>query len=221
MWATRRFFPKAHLALLCDRHPGKSHVVASSLLRGSGIFDEYLSYPVSETTELARKSQMAALLATIRARRFDTLVYLAPTNRRPDQIARDRRFFRMAGIRNFIAMNGFEPLPAKEAGQPMAAAEQESQLLLKRLELSGVEVTTEDRSRMDLGLGDDEDRAVTDWLAKWPEDGGRAWVAVGPGSKMPSKRWPLRRFEQVGRGLDYRVRYLAGYFRRGRRQDDR
>ena len=33
MWAVRRQFPKAHIALLSDRHPGKSYVLASDLLR--------------------------------------------------------------------------------------------------------------------------------------------------------------------------------------------
>jgi ADP-heptose:LPS heptosyltransferase len=201
MWVVRKTFPAAHVALLCDRHPGKSHVIASSLLRGSHIFDEYLSYPVAEATDLWRKTQMTALLATIRAKAFDTLVYLAPNNRTPEQVARDRRFFSLAGIKNFIGMQGFTSLEAKQPGQPFAAADSESSLLLKRLSVSGLKIERDDEARMDLGLSNVEEAAVDRWLSDLPNDGRRTWVAFGPGSKMPAKRWPLRRFEEVGRAL--------------------
>ena len=92
MWLVRKNYPAAYMALLCDRHPGKTHVVASDLLRGSRIFDEYLSYPVSESGEFMRSGRMATLLANIRRKNFDTLVYLAPTNRTAEQVARDAWF---------------------------------------------------------------------------------------------------------------------------------
>jgi asparagine synthase (glutamine-hydrolysing) len=201
MWVVRKSFPDAHIALLCDRHTGKSHVVASSLLRGSTIFDDYLSYPVSETTELWRKSQMARLLGAIRARRFDTLVYLAPNNRKPEQIARDRNFFRMAGIRNFIGMRGFESFEPKQPGEPMPLVLRESELLLHRLAVSGLTIAAADANRMDLGLGPDDEAPVHEWLSGLPNDGARVWIAVGPASKMPAKRWPLRRFEKLVKDL--------------------
>gem|GEM_PF-10283 len=197
MWLVRKRFPNAHLALLCDRHPGKTRVLASDLLRGAGIFDDYLSYPVSESGELRRSAQMAALLAAIRARRFDTLVYLAPTNRKPEQIERDRGFFKLAGIRNFIGMSGFEPLEPKQSGRALKVMPRESELLLRRLAASGLRVEPADESRMDLGIGPEDNAAVSAWKAQLPSDEGRLWVAVGPGSKMPAKRWPLWRFEQV------------------------
>jgi asparagine synthase (glutamine-hydrolysing) len=197
MWVVRKSFPNAHIALLCDRHPGKTHVIASDLLRGSKIFDDHLSYPVSESWELMRRGRMAALLTTIRSKRFDTLVYLAPTNRKPEQITRDRRFFSMAGIRNFIGMHGFETFEPKQPGEPMKMVPRESELLLRRLAASGLVVEPEDESRMDLGLGPDDDAPVFEWLAGLGPDGDHVWIAIGPGSKMPAKRWPLRRFEKL------------------------
>src|ERR1043166_4420217 len=197
MWLVRKHFPQARITLLCDRHPGKRRVLASDLLRGAGIFDDYLSYPVAQPGELMRQAHMAGLLASIRRGRFDTLVYLAPNNRKPEQIERDRRFFRMAGIRNFIGMHGFQPLEVKEPGRPMKLMPRESELLLRRLTASGLRVEPEDESRMDLGLGPEDDAAVSSWTARQPPDGQRVWVAVGPGSKMPAKRWPLRRFQEV------------------------
>jgi asparagine synthase (glutamine-hydrolysing) len=197
MWLVRKNYPGAHIALLCDRHPGKTHVIACDLLRGSKIFDEYLSYPVSESGEFLRSRRMASLLANIRRKHFDTLVYLAPTNRTAEQVARDRRFFSLAGIRNFIGMHGFEPLEPKQEGEPMVSSPPESELLFRRLEASGLKAERGDRSRMDLGLGEEDEGAMRHWLSTLPSDEGRAWIAVGPGSKMPAKRWPLSRFLQV------------------------
>jgi ADP-heptose:LPS heptosyltransferase len=197
MWLVRKNYPAAHMALLCDRHPGKTHVVASDLLRGSRIFDEYLSYPVSESGEFMRSGRMATLLANIRRRNFDTLVYLAPTNRTAEQVARDRRFFSMAGIRNFMGMHGFEPLEPKQQGEPMVSSPPESELLFRRLEATGLKAESGDRSRMDLGLSEADEAVLRGWLSTLPSDTGRAWIAVGPGSKMPAKRWPLGRFLHV------------------------
>lgn len=197
IWAVKKHFPEAHLALLCDRHPGKKYVLASDLFPGTGIFDEFLSYPVTQARDLLKPWRMVSLLAAIRRSRFDTLVYLAPTSRSPDQIARDRRFFSLAGISHFIGMEGFTPLPAKANGTPLAETLPESELLLKRLSASGLPVPPAEQSRMDLGLGAAEEAAVTRWLKGLPPDGGRSWVAVAPGSKMPAKRWPLERFAEV------------------------
>ena len=68
MWTVRRHFPNAHLALLCDRHPGKRYVLASDLLQGAGIFDEFLSYPVSDLGFILRPGRMVNLLGAIRRR---------------------------------------------------------------------------------------------------------------------------------------------------------
>jgi asparagine synthase (glutamine-hydrolysing) len=197
MWLVRKNYPAAYMALLCDRHPGKTHVIASDLLRGSRIFDEYLSYPVSESGEFMRSGRMATLLANIRRKNFDTLVYLAPTNRTAEQVARDRRFFSLAGIRNFIGMHGFEHLEPKQEGEPMRSSPAESELLFRRLEASGLKAESGDRSRMDLGLSEADEAVMRAWLSALPSDESRTWIAVGPGSKMPAKRWPLERFLHV------------------------
>jgi len=197
MWAVRRHFPNAHIALLSDRHPGKSYVLASDLLRGAGIFEEFLSYPVSETGFILRPGRMATLLAAVRRRNFDTLVYLAPSNRKPEQIERDRRFFSLAGIKNFIGMEGFPVWQSKNPGVPLDAMPSESNLLLDRLAVSGIRVPAGDERKTELRLGAKEDEQLASWLAQLQPDGGRPWIAVGPGSKMPAKRWPLGRFQEV------------------------
>jgi heptosyltransferase-3 len=38
---------------------------------------------------------------------------------------------------------------------------------------------------------------VAGWLGRLPFDNNRLWIGVGPGSKMPAKRWPEERFREV------------------------
>lgn len=197
MWTVRRHFPNSHIALLCDQHPGKKYVLASDLLPGAGIFDEFLSYPVTGTGYILRPGRMATLLAGIRRRRFDTLIYLAPSSRTAEQIERDRRFFVLAGIKHFIGLRGFPALPAKQPGKPLEETLPESQLLLNRLAASDLPVVAGDDHDFDLRLSENEEEQVSFWLRTLQPDGSRPWLAVGPGSKMPAKRWPLERFREV------------------------
>jgi heptosyltransferase-3 len=200
MRAIKSRFPNAHLALLSDSHPGESYVLASDLLCGSGLFNEFLSYRI-QTNRASRLWSMASLLAVIRAKRFDTLVYLAPTARSKAQINRDRRFFRLAGIRHFIGMKKFAALPRKIPGRAMERVKSEADLLLARLKADDIPVPAPGEARAQLRLGSTEETEVARWLSHLPSDDGRSWIGVGPGSKMPAKRWPEDRFREVVRKL--------------------
>ncbi|MGD1083156.1 MAG: glycosyltransferase family 9 protein [Verrucomicrobiota bacterium] len=203
LWAVRRHFPDAAMTLLCDQQAGRDYVPAADVLRGSGIFDHFISYPTAGGGRrgLAQTLRMCALLVNLRRRRFDTLAYLAPSIRSGVQIKRDRRFFRAAGIARLLGMNDFPSLPAKLDGQPLGATAAEADLLLARLRKDGIPVPAAGMGCMSLGLGPAEERALADWVAGLPPDGGRRWLAVGPGSKMPAKRWPVDRYERVVKAL--------------------
>lgn len=199
LWSIRKYFPDANVTLLCDRHPGTNYALASDLLRGTPLCDDFLSYDVdpSSTGRLRKHWGALRLLTTIRAKRFDAMIYLAPSNRTPAQIARDRRFFSLAGIRTIIGMHGFPKLPEKLPGQELASTPSEADLLLERLARDGIPVPPPGFGSLDLCLGDGDLRELEQWENALGSDDNRVWVAVGPGSKMPSKKWPLDRFETV------------------------
>ncbi len=203
IWAIRRHLPDAEFTLLCDRHPGKPRVLAADLLRGTGAFDHFLSYAVdqSQSGKLLRMSRMSRLLLSLRRRRFDCVVYLSPSGRLPEQVQRDRRFFAAAGIREFFGFNGFTALPARKSGSPLPQVAAESDLLLKRLAVDGVKVPKPGEGSLDLCLGETEQVELSAWLAKQGTDAGRPWLGIGPGSKMPAKRWAEERFQEVVRQL--------------------
>ncbi len=203
MWAVREHFAGAIVTLLCDFHPKKRYVLASDLLRGSGLYDDVLLYPVdnSPAGRLWRPLRMARLLATLRRRRFDALAYLVPTGRPPEAVERDRRFFRLAGIEHSVGFEGDFVLRAKAPGRPLARMPHEAEMLLARLAASGIRVPSPGEWRTDLGLGETEEREVAAWLEQLPGDVRRPWVSVGPGAKKPVCVWPAERYEAVVRTL--------------------
>ncbi len=197
--SVREHFLDAHLTLLCDRQIGRNYARASDVMEGAGLTDDYLSYPVvnSRLGCALRSVLMLTLLAQLRSRRFDTLVYLLQSRRTPEMISRDIRFFRRAGIRQFIGTEGFYPLPEKEIGEPLPSVPHETYLILARLAKSGIPVPSQGEANFDLAICSREKMAVEQWLKILPSDGGRRWIAVGPGSKMSVKKWPVERYTEV------------------------
>jgi len=197
--AVRQQFPDAGLTLLCDGQVGKEYVSASDVLDGAGLIDGILFYPVdaSRAGRALRPALMLALLARLWIARFDTLVYLLQSRRAPRQVVRDIRFFGLAGIRRFIGTEGFYPLPEKGAGKPLPCVPHETDLILARLAKSGIPVPSPGEADFDLNIGNREEAAVEQWLKTLPPDGGRRWIALGPGSKMPVKEWPAERYAAV------------------------
>jgi asparagine synthase (glutamine-hydrolysing) len=200
MWSVRENFPDARLTLLCDEHPHSHYVLASDLLKNAGIFDEFLAYNVGKSASGAPRD-LVQLLQTLRGKKFDTLVYLAPSGRTAARVQRDKLFFRAAGISNFIGMSGFPPLPPRRGEKPLAPTARESELLLLRLRESGLRIRLHN-PRFEIGAGAKEEREIDDWLsAQQSADAGRPWIAVAPGSKMPAKQWPIERYDAVVRDL--------------------
>jgi heptosyltransferase III len=202
MWAVRHHFPDASLSLLCDRHPRRNFVLAGDLLAGAGLFDEFLTYAVEREAggSLMRPLRMMGLLLTLRRRRFDALIYLAPSLRTPAQVDRDRRFFSAAGVKQFYGMRKFPQFPqfpGKTAGKPLAAVPSETDLLLERLAADAIPAAPPEQSGFELNLGLAEEEQVDAWLRDLPSDGARPWIGIGPGSKMPAKRWDPGRFAQT------------------------
>jgi hypothetical protein len=100
-------------------------------------------------------------------------------------------------MKTFIGFDGFVDLPKKVPGVPLPRIAHESDLLLARLAASGIPVPPEGEGDMDLGLRRADQVRVDAWFEALGPDGGRPWIGVGPGSKMPSKIWPEERYRLV------------------------
>jgi len=196
----RERFRDAHLTLLSDSQVGKDYVRPQEILEGSGLVDNYLSYPVdkSRAGKFLRSLKMMHLLMALRTRRFDALIYLIRTKGREPRVSRDIRFFRLAGIKKFIGTEGFVAFPKKISGHHLLPVPQVGDQYLIRLAASGMAAPPAGKGSTDLNIGKSEEAAVKEWLAKLPHDGGRRWIGIGPGSKMPAKIWSIERYEDIG-----------------------
>jgi hypothetical protein len=116
-------------------------------------------------------------------------------------VRRDVYFFRAGGISRIFGASHFPAVPVKRPGQPFAVGLSEADLLLARLAADGIPIPGQGEGSLDLVLGVAEAAEVARWRAVLASDGDRTWIGVGPGSKMPAKRWPLQRFAEVVAGL--------------------
>ena len=200
LWAIKRKFPRAHIALLSNLYTEADRIGPVNLIPKEGLINEWITYPSND--KRGGIVDMARLLATLRQKQFDTLAYLAPRIRTSRDIRRDLFFFRLAGIRTLIADRGFEPMPQRTNGQSLPAVEHEADHLLHRLSLSGIPIPSLGETKMDLALTAGESREADIWLSEnVPLFGRGPLVGFGPGSKWPSKVWPEERFVEVGNRL--------------------
>lgn len=198
----RHQFPAAELVLLSDVQAGSRYVLAKDVLEGTGLIDRTLTYQVHHGRyhRMGNLASRLSLLARLRRERFDTLAYCVEAYRGDHRVSRDRQFFRLAGIRHFIGMDGLEKPPIL-AGLSIETVPNRADELLNRIAASGIPIPPPGCGMLDLNLGHDEDAAVEQWLSNLPTDGARPWLGIGPGSKMPAKVWAAERFAALVKQL--------------------
>ncbi len=191
-------FAPARLTLLCDIQAGSNYVLATDVLTETGLIDSVITYVVSRgrlgwAINLLRK---AILLLRLRATGFHTLAYLVEVYRGDRRIERDRWFFKLAGIRRVIGMEGLEQRPVAR-GFAISRVAHRADELLNRLAVAGIPVPPPGQGSLSLNLQPAEIAAFEHWRRSLPRDSDRPWVGVGPGSKMPAKVWPSDRFQRL------------------------
>lgn len=199
LWALKAHWPQARFTLLTKRTPLKHVVVADALIQDAGIFEDVIAYPGERQggDKLGQRLRQIGLLLKLRLRRFEAIVYLAPSERQPVQVARDAAFFKLSGIPRRLGFEGFGPLPSRST-VPLPTLPIEAEALMRRLRAGGLPLPPLDQARRDCGVNAGELGRVRDWLATQSgADGGRPWLAIGPGSNMPAKIWPLDRYAEV------------------------
>lgn len=203
LWVIRTHFPDAHITMLTDEQVGRRCVQAKGILDGSGLIDDYITYPVDPSLKgrLLFPLRVSRLAFSILARRFDALAYLIRADGPSYRLRRDVLFFGCAGIKRFLGTEGAFVRPARQPGSPLPRFRHAADSLLARLRASGLRVPPVGRGRFDVNIKDRERDAVNRWLLKLPSDGGRKWIGLGLGSKMPCKIWPFKSYLSVTQRL--------------------
>jgi ADP-heptose:LPS heptosyltransferase len=201
LWALRHHYRDDQLILISDQQTDTNRVGPLQILDGIDLLDSMVQYPSDETAStLAKSAGVWRLYSLLRQTAPDILVYLLRGTRDQTRIPRDMAFFRLAGIRRIIGMEG---MPEKGPGRkpPVLPVTSQADQFLWRLAAAGIPVPPPGQGRCDLGLKEQDHARFREWAERLPIDGGRPWVAFAPGSKMPSKRWPEEHFAETGKAL--------------------
>jgi heptosyltransferase III len=194
----RRCFPAARITLLTNHPVDARAAPAMSILEGSGLVDEFLTYPAG-TRDLR---QLLRLRRVIRTQAPSLLVYLA-SRRALWQVARDHFFFRSCGIERLV---GF-PFATADRRSRAPAMEggywgNEAQRLARCLAPLG-DAEPRERSNWDLRLTDAEWRQAELLITESLPRGGAARPPLGMsvGTKQPVKDWGDENWQAVLRRL--------------------
>jgi heptosyltransferase III len=174
-----RTFPQAQRVLLTNIPVHTKAPAAAAVLGGSGLVHNYMSY----TTGTRKTGELLRLAWAIRRFNPDVLVYLMPV-RPMNHVARDRRFFRLAGVSRTV---GF---PKEEEQKHIFDAasgrfESEASRLARSLYKLG-DAAIDDLANWNLHLTVEEKGAAAVALGPLMR---RPLIVCGPGTKMQAKDW--------------------------------
>lgn len=179
--------PGASITLITNAPGATSFVTAWDVLRHTRIFDGVLFYDAARLGELAR------LAFACRKLQPAHLYYLSPP-RTGKQLRRDRLYFRLAcGFRNTTGLEARPPLQLRDAAGALLVLPRESDRLLEVVDASGAPPP----ARLLSPPPEATAKAAT-LLAPFH---GRLLVAMGPGSKMPAKKWFFDRYLEIARRI--------------------
>lgn len=202
----RHFGPDAHVTVLHNA-PSDVRAVPQQVLNGAGLVDDSIGF--AQKGGRSNWETLLKLWPRLVTRRFDAVVYVAPGERGPKAVQRDRTFFRLCGIGTTLGFHACDPAlfhARDEAGRPMPMP-QEAFLRLDRLKQDGIAILeAQDLAPPLVVPPADEMASIREWLASRRPDPKTPLAALGPGANQPAKFWPLDRFVEIGRRL-----LAAGY----------
>ena len=193
MYAIRRAYPAAHLALVTS--PGKAGSVgARELLEGVSWIDEIVVY---HAEDIATARGRLELIRDLRARQFDAWIELPAVAAPLATLFRNLTVARSAGAGWGFGWR-YEPRFAAPAQSGFIHFPDEVERLLAIVRAGGFAGDDHD---FPLELGDSTRRAVTDLLDQAGMTAAELMIAFAPGAKAEPNRWPADRFIEVGNNL--------------------
>ncbi|MFC1560955.1 glycosyltransferase family 9 protein [Candidatus Latescibacterota bacterium] len=198
----KQYGPHARITILHDTRP-EINVTPADLLSQGNLVNEFISYPYKKGL-FGKLLSAFKLLWQLRQCHFQTVIYLAPSERTLNRVRRDKLFFRLVGIPERVGFHVFSTnslYPVDEQGQPVRV-QHEAFLRLERLGLDGFDIFSEtDLMKPFLEIPTEEIERARQWLAARRCYSDRPLVAICPGAKQPANSWPLDRFIKIGQRL--------------------
>jgi heptosyltransferase-3 len=174
-----RTFPDAQRHMLTNFPVNAKAPASAAVLDGSGLVHGYMRYTVGTR----RIDELLRLAWEIRRFKPDLLVYLMPL-RPASNVRRDRRFFRLAGVRRMVGLPDGDNLQRRI--DPVSGLYEAESSRLGRLLGELGEVRTQDPANWSLRLTTAECETAEKALGALA---GQPLMVCGPGTKMQAKDW--------------------------------
>jgi ADP-heptose:LPS heptosyltransferase len=174
-----RCFPKAERRLLTNFPVNAKAPASAAVLGESGLVHGYMRYTVGTR----RISELMRLAWEIRRYKPDLLVYLMPL-RTLSNVERDRRFFRLAGVRRMVGLPG--ELELKHRVDPESGLYEQEALRLARTIAELGDAGVENLANWDPCLTAAELEAGASAVAPLA---GKKLLVCAPGCKMQANDW--------------------------------
>jgi len=187
------------------------------VLAATGIFSEVLFYTPSAAKSLGLLTYVE-LAMKIRKYKPEVLFYLTPLSRSRTQVWRDWLFFQaFCGVSQVYGLEATKHLfGLRDENGNLTRLPFEADRLLSITGQARIDVPEQGEAKYRVPIGRRETTRIDDlWREAMLPRHGRM-IAIGLGSKMPAKRWPLNRFVVLAMRLldtwpDARLLILGGH----------
>lgn len=196
----RRFGPDAQILVLHNAPPD-GRASPHQVLEGSGLVDGAVTF--QQHGGRGTWKTWREVWSKMRRLQPDAVAYIAPGERSPKQVWRDKLFFQICGVPTLLGFHTCDAAQFHARGQdgrPLPVPN-EALLRLERLEKDGVAMNrAADMAAPLLRLPVEERDQAQAWLRE-RQTPDTTLVAICPGANQPANFWPLERFEEIGRRL--------------------
>jgi len=190
--AIRRHFGADAILTVLHNRPMDIRATPVDVLQATGLVDRFIAY--DQAGGVANVIHRIFLAFRIWLRRFDAVIYLAPSKRDVKSINRDSTFFRTAGIKRLFGFHACSPVSTdREKTGP-----HEAMMRLDRLKQDGILSTTMDFQVPFFAVPHNEKQVVDEWLGAASYARDSSLVAICPGANQPAKLWSLDQFKELG-----------------------
>jgi heptosyltransferase-3 len=177
----RRTYPHAKITLLTNAPVSQKAAPARAVLEGSGLVDDYLSYPVG----LREPRMLLSLIGQIRAKKCSDAVYLAKPKGGMLNVMRDILLLQAGGIRRVHGVPISRGYRYCRAIPGHRAVESEGCRVMRCLrKLGNIDIANPES--WSLGLSDRESEVANAFVGN---SSTALWLGVSIGAKASAKDW--------------------------------
>lgn len=193
LWCLRKAFPNASIAYLWQRLPNNYFVKGCTVLEGAGLIDKFDYYETCPSM-VRRIASAIELFWRLRRHTWDLGIVLEE----PHWPARRGHLLKLCGAKLTLGPDGKGVQHPRDDNKRLIRVPHIADTLIDILRPLDIPLPEPGKGCLDVGLGPSEETAVDVWIhAVGATEAPKPWIAIGPWSNMPAKRWPLKRFEKV------------------------